>query len=179
MSENDQSVAWKLLIHLALLSMTAIGGGVVILAPDVQRFVVDVNHWLDNETFIAAYTIAQAAPGPNLLFVTLVGWYAAGWLGAVSATLAVVVPPAILAIVALRTSRRPRARSLGLALKSAFLPISVGLVLATGWSLARAADQSWMSAALTILATTIFFYHKPNPLWLIAAGAIVGIMNWT
>ncbi len=178
MDSDEPSIAGMIFVHFAMLSMMAIGGGVIVLAPDVQRFVVDVNHWLDKDTFLAAYTIAQAAPGPNMLYVTLVGWFAAGWLGALAATIAIVVPPAILTLVALRSSDHPRARSLGDALRAAFLPFSVGLVMATGWSLAQAAHQGWGSALLTGFTVAVFLWRKFNPLWLMAIGAIVGMLGW-
>ena len=99
MSDSDNPVLAALGVHFALLSMMAIGGGVIMLAPDIQRYVVDSNHWITAQQFAAAYTIAQAAPGPNLLYVTLVGWWAAGWAGALVATLAIIVPPATLTLV--------------------------------------------------------------------------------
>jgi len=178
MENADDNVAWVLGGHLAALSVMAFGGGAIILAPDIQRFVVDVNHWLSNEAFLAAYTIAQAAPGPNMLFVTLVGWYAAGLLGAVTATAAIVVPPAILTLAVLRASPARVSPTRGSMIKAAVLPLSVGLMLATGYSLARAADHSWGSAALTAVTVGVFLYRKLNPLWLIAAGAVAGMLGW-
>ena len=100
MSTDQASIAWTLFVHFAMLSLMAVGGGVLVLAPDMQRFVVDANPWMSNENFIAAYTIAQVAPGPNVLFVALVGMQAAGLIGAAAATLALIVPPA--AIVPVR-----------------------------------------------------------------------------
>ncbi len=67
MDHFSESPLWLMTTHLALLSFAAVGGGVIMLAPDIQRYVVDVHHWISTEQFAAAYAIAQAAPGPNML----------------------------------------------------------------------------------------------------------------
>ena len=175
---SEESIAWSILVHFAMLSMMAIGGGVIALAPEMQRFVVDANHWISEENFIAAYTIAQVSPGPNFLFATLVGLQAAGWLGALAATVGTIVPPAALTLLALRASVKRSSSEFGRMLKAALAPISVGMILATAWSLARGADKTWGAAVLTVLTVTVLMTRKINPLWLIAAGALIGIADW-
>lgn len=175
---SEGSIAWTLFVHFAMLSMMAIGGGVIALAPDMQRFVVDANHWISDENFIAAFTIAQVSPGPNFLFATLVGLQAAGWMGALAATVAIVVPPAALTVVALRASAKHGGGTFGRTVKAALSPLSVGMMLATAWSLARVADNSWGSALVTALTVAIVLSRNLNPLWLIAAGALIGIAGW-
>jgi len=178
MENADHNIAWTLCAHLAPLSVMAVGGGITILAPDIQRFVVDVNHWLSNGAFLEAYTIALVAPGPSMLFVTLVGWYAAGLLGAVTATAAILIPPAILTMALLRASHGRVNATVGSIVRSSVLPLSVGLMLATGYSLVRAADHNWSSAALTAITVAVCLFRKPNPLWLVGAGAVAGMLGW-
>jgi chromate transporter len=175
---SEGSIAWTLFVHFAMLSMMAIGGGVIALAPDMQRFVVDANHWISDENFITAFTIAQVSPGPNFLFATLVGLQAAGWMGALAATVGIIVPPAALTVVALRASVKRSGGAVGRTVKAALSPLSVGMMLATAWSLARVADNSWGGALLTALTAAIVLSKKLNPLWLIAAGALIGILGW-
>ena len=171
------SPLWLLTTHLALLSFAAVGGGVIMLAPDIQRYVVDVHHWIGTEQFAAAYAIAQAAPGPNMLFVTLVGWQIAGWLGALSATAAVIVPPALLTFVATRVSSRrtgPVGR-FGKAVRNGLAPVSVGLLLAGVWVLFDTTDPNWRKAIAILCALALTLRTKINPLWLIVAGAVAGM----
>ena len=175
---SDAAIAWKLFSHFAMISMMAIGGGVITLAPDMQRFVVHVHHWMNDENFVAAFTIAQASPGPNFLFATLVGLQAAGLLGALAATLAIITPPATLTIVALRASVKHGNSALGRTVKAALSPLSVGMMLATAWSLARVVDNSWGSAVLTALTVIVVMTRNLNPVWLIGIGALVGIVGW-
>ena len=62
------------------LSLLAFGGGNTIL-PEMQRQVVDVHHWMSAHEFTALFALAEAAPGPNMMIVSLVGWHVAGWSG--------------------------------------------------------------------------------------------------
>ena len=175
---STDNPAWLLTTHLALLSFAAVGGGVVMLAPDIQRYVVDVHRWIGDEQFAAAYAIAQAAPGPNMLFVTLVGWQVAGWLGALGATVAIIIPPALLTFVIGRVSS---ARSkggvgrFGAAVRNGLAPLSVGLLLAAVWVLLDSTHAGWRGWAVMPVTLLIVMRTKINPLWLIAAGAVAGV----
>ena len=171
------SPLWLLTTHLALLSFAAVGGGVIMLAPDIHRYVVDVHHWINDEQFAAAYAIAQAAPGPNMLFVTLVGWQIAGWLGAFSATAAVIVPPALLTFVATRVSSRRAGKvgRFGKAVRNGLAPVSVGLLLAGVWVLFDTTDPNWRKSIAVLCALAVTLGTKINPLWLIVAGAVAGM----
>ena len=175
MSDSDNPVLAALGVHFALLSMMAIGGGVIMLAPDIQRYVVDSNHWITAQQFAAAYTIAQAAPGPNLLYVTLVGWWAAGWAGAVVATLAIIVPPATLTLVLLHLSRAGSVSRFGNALRDGLVPVSVGLLGAGGFVLMRSVDSDWRQVLVSCLTVLVIVRTSINPIWLIAGGAGLGL----
>jgi chromate transporter len=169
---------WDMCAHFALLSMMAVGGGVVMLAPDIHRYVVDAHHWISTEQFAAAYTLAQAAPGPNMLYVTLVGWWVAGWQGALVATLAIIIPPVTLTLVLMRLSeRRASEWRFGSAIRDGLAPVSVGLLSAGGWVLVRAVDPNWRGMLLTGATVLVVTRTKINPIWLIAAGAVIGILH--
>jgi chromate transporter len=177
MDDAGENTLWLLVSHLALLSFAAIGGGVIMLAPDIHRYVVDVHRWVTDEQFTAAYAIAQAAPGPNMLFVTLVGWQIAGWAGAFGATAAVIVPPALLTFVATRVSSR-RGGSIGRfgrAVRNGLAPVSVGLLLAGAWVLFDSGHNGWREAIAVGITSMFVLRTKINPLWLIVVGALAGI----
>lgn len=168
---------WLLTTHLAMLSFAAVGGGVIMLAPDIHRYVVDVHHWIGDEQFAAAYAIAQAAPGPNMLFVTLVGWQTAGWMGAIGATGAVIVPPALLTYLTTRVSSRrggPVGR-FGRAVRNGLAPLSVGLLAAGAWVLFDSGHNGWREALVVAITVLFMLKTKINPLWLIVVGAVAGI----
>ena len=163
-----------LALHFSLLSLMAIGGVSAIL-PDMQRYVVEANHWLSGTQFADVYAIGQAAPGPNMMFVTLLGWQLSGWAGAIVATLSIILPPIALTLAVTRLHANKPSAPLGRAIRSGLGPIAIGLTLSSGWILAQSADHSWRTALLTLLTMALMLRTKLNPVWLIAAGALAGV----
>lgn len=170
----DRADLPALALHFALLSLMAIGGVSSVL-PDMQRYVVEANHWLSDRQFADAYALGQAAPGPNMMFVTLLGWQLAGWAGAIVATLAIILPPILLTLGITHLNAHNPDAPLGRAIRAGLSPIAIGLTLSSGWILARSADHDSRSTVLTLLTIALMLRTKLNPVWLIAAGAIVGI----
>jgi len=163
-----------LCLHLALLSLMAIGGVSSIL-PDMQRYVVEANNWLSAAQFADAYALGQAAPGPNMMFVTLLGWQMAGLTGATAVTLAIVLPPILLTLVVTRLNANNPDAPLGRAIRGGLGPITIGLTLSSGWILAHSADHDWRGALLTLATVALMLRTKLNPVWMIAAGAAAGM----
>ena len=170
------SVLTQIAVHFALLSILSFGGVNVVL-PDAHRFVVDTQHWLTDQQFADFFAIAQAAPGPNFLIFALIGWQVAGVLGAITATLAIVVPAGTLAFIVgglwhrFRNAPWRRAMQVGLA------PITIGLVFSSAFVLSSAADHDWVTFAVTAATAVIALGTKLNPLWLFALAGVLGIFT--
>lgn len=166
----------QLLGHFALLSLLAVGGAIT-SASDMQRYLVVDRGWIDALQFNASIAIAQAAPGPNILFVALLGWSVAGPMGMLATMVGIMGPSSVLTFLVgrYRHTRRDalavRAFSVGLA------PLTIGLLLATGWVLAL--PSMGKPLALLLLPATIVFMLKisRSPLWVIALGAVVGALE--
>jgi chromate transporter len=164
---------WALFAHFLMISMLAIGGAIAV-APEIHRFVVDERHWIDDGQFSASVALAQAAPGPNLLFVPVVGHAIAGLPGALVALAGILLPSTTLAWAVTRWGRKRR-DTLGVrAFVAGMAPVTIGLLLSAGTVLAvpvATKPSAWVLVAATVAvsATT-----KTNPVWLIAAGAAVG-----
>lgn len=165
--------AWALLVKCASLSLMAIGGGVVALTPEVMTFVVDTRHWMTAPEFLACYTLAQVAPGPNVTFVTALGWRVAGWPGALAATLGLLVPSTAVNLLIVQYGLG-RGGALAALFRRALVPLSVGMLLASGWSLARMAAPDALTIGLLVVSTAATVLTRSNPLWWIALGAVVG-----
>ena len=84
----NPDLAWLGALY-AQLSLLAVGGVVTVL-PEMQRAVVEVRGWMAPAEFAALFALAQAAPGPNMMVATLVGWRVAGLPGALVATLGMI-----------------------------------------------------------------------------------------
>jgi chromate transporter len=172
MTANAFELGWRLM----LLSLIAISG-VDTIVPDIYRFVVENRGWLSERQFTDLYAIARAAPGPNSLLVTLIGWQVAGFLGAVIATLALCGLPFILAFYVSRIWHRFEGVRWRTVLQKGLAPITSGLVLGSGYILASAADQSWAAAAITAGSVLAILFGGVHPLFVLALGAIAGVVG--
>ena len=174
-SEEWGGALVSMLLYFSVISLTAVGGGVIMLAPDIHRYVVEVRQWITGEQFAAAFTIAQASPGPNVLFVTLIGLQVAGIVGAIVATVAIVFPTFLLTLTLVRFIPLRPAGRLGKAVRNGIAPISVGLLAAGGLVLAESADTGVVQILITIATVAALVMTKWNPVWLIGLGALLGV----
>ncbi len=164
---------WPLFAHFLAMSMLAVGGAVAV-APEIHRYVVDERGWIDDSQFSAALALAQAAPGPNLLFVPVIGYGVAGLAGAMVALVGLLAPSTTLALVASRWGRQRREQRGVRAFVAGMAPITIGLLLSTGSLLAM--PMVHVPAAWLLIAATVALSLKTrlNPVWLIAGGAVAG-----
>ena len=191
------AVQWlDVFLHFATLSLLAVGGAIT-TAPDMQRYLVVDHGWLTDAQFTASIALAQAAPGPNVLFVALLGWQlglnagggiGAGWvaialalLGVLITMVGILLPSTTLTFLAARWGHRNRQRRGVRAFKQGMAPIVVALLGSTGWILA-ANNQTdvhhlalWAVSAVT---TVIVWKTRVHLLWLLGAGALAGALGW-
>jgi chromate transporter len=165
-----------LFLQFALLSLLAFGGANAVV-PEMHRRAVSVAHWMSDKDFAALFAIAQAAPGPNFLIATLVGWKAAGLAGAAVATVAMCGPSCLLTYWAAKVWDRYRQARWRIALGAGLAPVSVGLVSASAFLLARAADRGWRLALVTAGVALAATLSRLNPLWFLAAAATLGFVG--
>jgi len=162
--------------HFVLLSLVAIGGANVVI-PDIHRFVVEGQGWMSGPEFAQLYAIAQAAPGPNVIVVTLIGWQVAGFAGALVATAAMTGPTCLLTYGVSCVWGRFRDKPWRKVVQAGLVPLTVGLVLATSYILTRASDHNLAGYALTAATASVLVMTRLNPLWMLAAGAVLGLLG--
>lgn len=164
----------ELLVHGMIWSMLAVGGTNVTLA-DIQHYTVETQHWLTPAQFVTFYSITQAAPGPNGMAVALIGLQAAGLSGALVSTLANCVPSSCIAFfVSDWVERHHEVRWVG-AVRRGLAPVTVGLLASSSFVLAREIDINATRIVLTLACAAIAFRSKLNPIWLVLAGALLGL----
>jgi chromate transporter len=171
---SDDSVTLALFLHFVLMSLMSIGGVGSVL-PDVQRYVVEVQHWMTAKQFADSFALGNIAPGPNMMYVALIGWQVAGWSGAFAAALGMIVPPATLTLAVVRWNALAPNTPAGRALRAGLAPIAIGLILSSGWVLVGSSNLDWRGYLLTGATVVAFLRTRWNPLWLVAAGALAGI----
>ena len=159
----------------ATLSLLAVGGGNTIL-PEMQRQVVVVHSYMSADQFAALYALAQAAPGPNMLVATLIGWHVAGLAGALVATLALCLPSSLLTLAVGGLWWRFREAAWRRRVQVGLVPATSGLILGGALVLCLSTSRDWRFAAVTALAAVGTLATRLNPLWFLAAAAGIGIL---
>ena len=162
-----------LFAQFLLLSLLSIGDAISTV-PEMHRYLVEQHHWLSNDQFSAMVAIAQAAPGPNLLFVAVLGWGVAGFFGMCVTMAGILIPSTTLTLAAARWGEARRHTRGVQAFVMGMAPLSVGLVLSTGFILGKPAYGSpWLFATM-VATVAVCVRTRVSPLWLIAAGGLVG-----
>ena len=156
-----------------LMSLFAVGGASSAI-PEMHRLAVDVHHWMNDKQFADMFAISQMSPGPNVLIVTLIGYAVAGVAGALTATLAMCGPTAILAYYVSRFLGRSSHSRWPAIIQAALVPLSIGLMAASGLILALTANQSWAAGLITAVAAVLAFATRLNPFWMLLAGGVLG-----
>jgi chromate transporter len=172
----DRSDLGPLFLHFLALWFVAIGGPTTIL-PDIHRYVVEVQQWMTSTQFAEIYTLARVAPGPNVMYVTLIGWHLAGWAGAAATTLPLLVPATTLTLLVGHLNERYPTAPIGRAIRRGLTPITIGLTFASALILLRVVNHDWRGYLLTLFTVAVVLCKPWNPLWLLAAGALAGMLG--
>ena len=184
-----------LFTHFASLSLLAVGGAIT-TAPDMHRYLVLQNGWLSEAQFTSSIAISQAAPGPNVLFVAVVGWNvglnagggpSAGWLawalglfGVLVTMVAILLPSSVLTYTATRWAHQNRELRAVRAFKTGMAPIVIALLIATGWLLTGSHEhpaRDWPLWLLTAVTVVLVWRTKMHLLWMIGAGGLLGALG--
>lgn len=176
-----------LFMHFASLSLLAVGGAIT-TTPDMHRFLVSEHYWMTESQFTSSIALAQSSPGPNVLFVALMGWnvglnaggYGFALLGVAVTMLGIMLPSSMLTYFAARWGHQNREMRAVRAFKQGMAPSVVALLIATGWVLTAAHDNpatDWPLWLLTAATVVIVTRTKLHLLWLLGAGALLGALG--
>ena len=181
MNDLTSSDLAGLLGHFLVLSLLAVGGAITTV-PDMHRYIVAEHHWLTDAQFTASIAIAQAAPGPNVLFVAVLGWNVAGALGALVTMVGCLLPSTALSLWATRWGTQRRGTRFVRAFTAGLMPLTLGLLLSTGWVLAEPyllnPAHRWGALALIVVTVIVMMRTKLSPIWLVAIGMLAGALGW-
>jgi chromate transporter len=184
-----------LLLHFMSLSLLAIGGAIT-TAPEMHSYLVTQKMWLSDSQFTSSIALAQAAPGPNVLFIALIGWnvglnagggLAAGWhawwlalAGVLVAMVGIMLPSTTLTFLVARWGHQNRELRAVRAFKQGMAPIVIALLIATGWILAASHGdplEHWRLWLVTAVTTLVVWHTRLHMLWLLGAGAALGVFG--
>ena len=188
----------SLFLHFVSLSLLAVGGAIT-TAPDIHRYLVDEQHWLTHYQFTSSVAIAQGAPGPNVMFIALMGWNvgmnaAAGMsptptmlyavmlalLGVLVTMVGIIVPSATLTFFSTQWAHKNRDLKGVRAFQAGLAPLVMSLLVATGWLLTGNHDnylEDWPMWALAAVTTVIVWRTQTHLLVLLSVGAVLGMLK--
>jgi chromate transporter len=160
----------------AQLSLLAFGGANAVI-PEMQRQVVDVHQWMSAQEFAALFALAQAAPGPNMMVVSLVGWRVAGVWGALVTTAAVAAPSSLLTLLVSGVWFRFKDATWRKAVQAGLQPVTAGLIMASAALLIESTSVDWAAAAVTVVTAALFMFTKLHPMLILAGAAAAGALG--
>jgi len=160
-------------LYFALLGLLTFGG-VSSVMPEMQRYIVDVKGWTTATDFMQLFAVAQAAPGPNVLITSLIGYRVAGFAGSLVALFAMCLPAAALAWGVSSLWERFRHSPWRSVIQRALAPLVVGLIFAGGYIIATPHSPDWRLWLIALATAAGMLATRLNPLWLLAGGAVLG-----
>lgn len=190
----SSALAWDLFSHFLLLSLLAVGGAIT-TSTEMHRYMVLERGWMTDTQFSASIALAQGAPGPNVLFVAVLGWQAganlgaplyqwwAGLAGMTLAMLGIMIPSTVLTLSITRWLDRHQSHFGVRAFKMGLAPVAVGLLFATAWILARTSAQQHQGSDTVLwlfvfASAVIIYFTRLHLLWVLGLGAVAGFANW-
>ena len=173
---QDDDVYVTLFTTFAICSIMAVGGANATV-PEMHRQLVDARGWLSDHTFSELIAVAQAAPGPNMVFVALLGDYVAGVPGALVAIFAMCAPACTIAYLVARVIDRFRHAQWRIVLQAGLVPVTIGLIASSAFIVARAADRSIATFLITAATFAVCYWTRVTPLLALAVAAALGLIG--
>ncbi|MDO8694052.1 MAG: chromate transporter [Sheuella sp.] len=181
MQLSDWFELFRQFLYYSIVSIS----GPLVLIPEMRNFLVNQQHWLTDAQFSASIVLAQAAPGPNILFVALMGWNVGLNTGSVLAALGggllcmigILLPSSLVVFITAGWVQRNSHLIAVRAFKQGMGPVVIALLIASGWTLATAdthAAHDWPLWLVTAITTVLVWRTKIPMLWLLAAGGVLG-----
>jgi chromate transporter len=174
-ADPDAAQLGRLFLTFLKVGAVLYGSGYVLLA-FLQEDLVDRLGWLTQDQLLDAISIGQVTPGPLFSTATFVGYVVAGLPGAVLATIGIFLPSFVLVGMLTRLVDKLRARAWSGAFLDGVNAASVALMAGVTVILARDAVVDLLTAALAVVTALLLWRTRVNSAWLIAGGAIVGIV---
>jgi len=173
---EDSDLYLALVLNFALFSLMAVGGANSAV-PEMHRQAVEIHHWISDRKFSELFAIAQAAPGPNVVFVTLLGHYIAGVPGALITTVAMCGPTCTIAYFVAKVFDRFKNASWRIVVQAGLVPVTIGLIAASALIVARAADRDAVTFLITAASFALAFWTRVTPLVALGVAAALGLIG--
>lgn len=184
----EQPSLWLLVRVWFMLGLQSFGGGMATLYL-IQRTTVERYRWLTAAEFSRDWALCQAAPGINLLCMTiLIGRKVAGLAGALAALVGLMFPSVTLTVVMIALYADLRNLPVIQAALHGIVPATVGLGLLLTTNMARPLlTASQRESAISLLvsvfilvgsALAVVLWELPVLVVLLSAGGLGALTMW-
>ncbi|MCB9234716.1 MAG: chromate efflux transporter [Bacteroidia bacterium] len=157
------------------ISLTLFGGGYVII-PALQQIVVSELSWLSAREFADGIALGQVTPGPILISAAFIGFKQAGILGALTATLGMFVPPALLMILASGMLQSLKKHPGVQAAFRGIRPAVIGMIFAAVWIMGKDLEPGLTTFIVLPLALGLSLFTRLNVIWIIPGAGLLGFL---
>jgi chromate transporter len=168
----------KIAFTFSGMSLTLFGGGYVII-PSIQEIVVNSLHWLNNKEFTDAIAMGQITPGPIFISATFIGYKVGGFIGAVTATLAIFLPPGFLMVFASRFMDFIKQSKKITAVFKGLRPAVIGMIFAAAYTIGKDVEQNWISILIFLAVLIASIRFNVNVVYLIPLSGVLGLILYT
>lgn len=163
----------KLFTTFAAMSVTLFGSGYVFI-PIIQNLVVNTQGWVTNKEFIDGLVISQITPGPILITSAFIGYKVAGILGALSATVGMFLPPALLMLIGMYFFNSIKNTIVIEAALRGTRPAVVGMIIAAAFVVGQTVPHHWASALIFTTALIAILRYRLEVALIIPVAGLVG-----
>lgn len=167
------------LVFLAFLKLGAVvyGSGYTLLAFLHTDLVLNL-HWLTNKQLLDAVSIGQFTPGPVFTTATFIGYLIGGWPAALLATLGIFLPSFVLIALIHPVASRLRQTAWTAILLDGVNAAALALMAGVLVQLGQHALTDILTWVIALLAFILLARFKLNSIWLILAGAVIGLFRF-
>ena len=164
---------WDILIFFAKIGAVAYGGGPSMIP--LLKVEVTKRGLMDIEDFMDAVAMGNALPGPIMTkLAAIVGYRKAGWSGAVTALLGLVLPSAVVMLVLLGFVSQIKGNPTVESMLKGLRPVVVAMLLYAAWDMTPSALKGYQTAVIAFAALGLLIFTPVHPALLIVAGAVLG-----
>ena len=152
------------------------GGGIAII-PLVQNEVVFKYAWLTQREFVDAITLGQVTPGPVVISSTFIGYHVYGILGAIVATVSVILPSFVMICLATKAVKKFRDNeTLANFFRGARIAV-IGLIFEAALGVGRSCLIDFKTVLIAGVSLLCLFKYKVNPIWVLLGAGIIGVVG--
>lgn len=166
----------KLFLTFLKIGAFTFGGGYAMI-PMIQKEIVENKKWLSDEEISDIVAIAETTPGPIAInAATYVGYKVAGFLGALAATVGVIVPSVVIILLIAMFFRKFKDNII---VYYAFWGIRIGvlaLIIKAMVSMFKQSPKNVVSYVIMLGAFVAVTFFNVNVLFVMLGAALIGII---